>query len=117
MKKLRQLDVVHRLVLSVLLIFPATLGAQTRLPIPEKVAKTYGLDSWDKIEAIRYTWNLQLGKLNVSRSWEWEPKTTQVTFEGKGKDGKPVKVTYKRSELSSQPDSVKNEVGPGFNQR
>jgi hypothetical protein len=30
-----------------------------------------------------------------------EPKTKQVTNEGKDKDGKPVKVTYKRSELSS----------------
>jgi hypothetical protein len=28
-----------------------------RPPIFEKVAKTYGLDSWDKVEAIRYTWN------------------------------------------------------------
>jgi hypothetical protein len=114
MKKLRQLDVTRRLVFGMLLILPATVGAQTRPPIVEKVAKTYGLDSWDKIEAIRYTWNVQLGKLNVSRSWEWEPKTTQVTFEGKDKEGKPVKVTYKRSELSSQPDMVKSEVDPGF---
>ena len=94
--------------------YASTSGAQTRPPIFEKVAKTYGLDSWNQIEAIRYTWHLQLGKLNVSRSWEWEPKTTQVTYEGKDKDGKPVKVTYKRSELSSQPDSVKNDVDPGF---
>jgi hypothetical protein len=26
----------------------------------------------------------------------------QVIYEGKDKDGKPVKVTYKRSELSGQ---------------
>src|SRR3974377_694075 len=96
------------------LVLAATSSAETRPPILEKVAKTYGIDSWDKIEAIRYTWILQLGTLNVSRSWEWEPKTTQVTYEGKDKDGKPVKVTYKRSELSSQPDMVKNEVDPGF---
>ena len=76
-----------------------------------------GLDSWDQIQAIRYTWNLQLGALNISRSWEWEPKTGKVSYEGKNKDGKPVKVTYKRSELSSQPDSVKNDVDPGFHQR
>ena len=47
-------------------------------------------------------------------TWEWEPKTGKVTFEGKDKDGKPVKVTYVRSELSSQSDAVKNEVDPGF---
>ena len=27
---------------------------------------------------------------------------------------KPVNVTYRRSELSSPADNVKNEVGPGF---
>jgi len=95
-------------------ILAATSLAQTRPPILEKVAKTYGLDSWSQIEAIRYTWNIEFGKFNASRSWEWEPKSTQVTYEGKDKDGKPVKVTYKRSELGSQPDSVKNEVDPGF---
>jgi hypothetical protein len=96
------------------LVLAATSWAQARPPIFEKVAKTYGLDTWDKIEAIRYTWHLQIGTINVSRSWEWEPKTTQVTYEGKDKDGKPVKVTYKRSELGSQPDTVKNDVDPGF---
>src|SRR5215813_6339797 len=105
--------VVARILAIFGLLFPAVTSlAQTRPPILEKVAKTYGLDSWNQIEAIRYTWNLQLGTLNISRSWEWEPKTTQVTYEGKSKDGKPVKVTYKRSELSRQPDMVKNEVDP-----
>jgi hypothetical protein len=96
------------------LALTSTSRAQTRPPIFEKGAKTFGLDSWDKIEAIRYTWNLQLGTVNVSRSWEWEPKTNQVTYNGKDKDGKPFTVTYKRSELASQPDSVKNDVEPNF---
>jgi hypothetical protein len=113
MKTARRLTMMGLLLCGVLVLAPNS-WAQTRPPVFEKVVKTYGLDSWDKIEAIRYTWNLELGKLDVSRSWEWEPKTTQVTYEGKDKDGKPVKVTYKRSELSSQPDSVKNEVDPGF---
>ena len=114
MTSLRCLTAIRILAIFGSLILAATSLAQTRPPIFEKVAKTYGLDSWDKIEAIRYTWNVQLGTFNASRSWEWEPKTTQVTYEGKDKDGKPVKVTYKRSELATQPDMVKNEVDPGF---
>src|SRR5207253_9588308 len=98
-----------------LLILPATLGAQKRAPILEKIAKTYGLDSWDQIQAIRYTWNLEIpGVLKLAHAWEWEPKTNKVSYEGKDKDGKPVKVTYMRSELSSQLDAVKNEVDPAF---
>jgi hypothetical protein len=33
----------------------ATSWAQTRPPIVEQIAKTYGLDSFGQIEAIRYT--------------------------------------------------------------
>src|SRR5580765_7372351 len=114
MAKLRRSTTIVSLFLGVLAV-PQTFWAQERAPILEKVAKTYGLDSWDKVEAIRYTWTGEIpGVFKLSRTWEWEPKTNQVTYEGKDKDGKPVKVTYKRSELSSQPDMVKNEVDPGF---
>jgi len=97
------------------LVFTATSWGQARAPILEKVAKTYGVDSFDQIEAIRYTWSGEIpGVFKLSRKWEWEPKTNKVTFEGTDKEGKPVKVTYMRSELSSQPDNVKNEIDPGF---
>src|SRR5262249_10726105 len=45
---------------------------------------------------------------------EWHPKTDTVTYEGKDKEGKPMKVTYKRSELDSQSDAVKTQIDPGF---
>jgi hypothetical protein len=96
------------------LVLAATSWAQTRPPILEQVAKTYGLDSFGQIDAIRYTWSAQFPGVSVSRTWVWEPKTGKVSYEGKDKDGKPVKVTYLRSELSSQPDIVKNEIDPGF---
>jgi hypothetical protein len=85
-----------------------------RPPIAEQMAKTYGLDSFGQIEGIRYTFNLSFPGVNVVRSWEWEPKTGQVSYESKDKDGNPVKVTYLRSQLSSQPDIVKNVVDSAF---
>src|SRR5258708_39478527 len=99
-----------------LVLLAGTCRAQARPPIVEKLAKTYGLDSYGQVDAIRYTFNLQLPALNVnlSRSWVWEPKTGQVTYETKDKDGKPVKVTYNRNQLNSAPDNVKNEIEPGF---
>jgi hypothetical protein len=97
------------------LILVATAWAQTRPPILEQIAKTYGLESYGQIEAIRYTWNGEIpGLFKLAHAWEWEPKTGKVSYEGKDKDGKPVKVTYLRSDLSSQPDAVKNEVEPAF---
>jgi hypothetical protein len=97
------------------MLLGATLSAQTRAPIINQMAKTYGLDSYDKIDAIRYTFALDVpGLLTLTRSWIWEPKTGQVTYEVKGKDGKPVKATYNRNHLSSQPANVKDNIDPGF---
>jgi len=98
-----------------MLLLAATSLAQNRAPIAEKLAKAYGLDSFGQIDAIRYTFNIDVpGAFKLSRTWVWEPKTNRVSYEGKDKAGNPVKVTYLRSELSSQPDSVKKEVDPGF---
>jgi hypothetical protein len=121
MKELGRSKTIRFLVFGVL-IFAATSCSQKRSSVTEQtantsaeqIAKTYGLDSFGQIEAIRYTWNAQFPGVNVSRSWVWEPKTNKVSYEGKEKDGKPVKATYLRSELSSQPDAVKNEVDPAF---
>jgi hypothetical protein len=114
MAKLGRLTTTRFLVFG-MLVFGAPSWAQTRAPIAEQIAKTYGLDSFGQIDAIRYTFNIQIPGLNLSRSWVWEPKTGQVSYEGKDKDGKPVKATYVRSQLDSQPGNVKDEVDPAFN--
>lgn len=103
-------------VFSGVLVLASTSGAQTRPPIVEQLAKTYGIDSYDQIEAIRYTFNLELPALNLtlSRTWTWEPKTGQVTYETKDKDGKPVKVSYVRSQINTAPANVKDEIEPAF---
>jgi len=96
------------------MVLAATSWAQTLPPVAEQIAKTYGLDSFGQIEAIRYTFNLDLGALKLSRAWVWEPKADRISYEGKDKAGKPVKATYVRSQLSSQPAVVKDEVDPAF---
>jgi hypothetical protein len=108
-----RVSIIRILVLTVVFL-TGTSWSQQRPPIVEQLAKTYGLDSYGQVDAIRYTFNLQLPGFNLSRSWEWEPKTGKVSFDGKDKDGKPVKVTYTRGDLSSQPDVVKQQVEPGF---
>jgi hypothetical protein len=112
MTNLSRLGVVRLLACSMLLVLPAISGAQQLPPVAEQVAKTYGLDSFDRVEAIRYTFTIP--GLAGPRTWEWRPKTDTVTYEGKDKEGKPIKVTYKRSEVDSQSDVVKNQIDPGF---
>lgn len=95
-------------------VFAADSGAPAHSPVAERIAKAYGLDSFDQIEAVRYTWSAQFGTVDLSHAWVWEPKTNKVTYEGKDKDGKLVKATYVRTDLSSQSDEVKNQIDPAF---
>jgi len=88
--------------------------AQSRPAIVQEMAKAYGIESWDKIDAVRYTFSVQFPGVNISHSWIWEPKTNQVSYEGKDKDGKPVKVSYQLSQLDSQPATVKDQINPAF---
>jgi hypothetical protein len=113
MRNLRCNTPLRLLLVFGVLILAVTAWAQQRPPIVEKLANTYGLESYGQIDAIRYTFNLDVPalKLKLSHKWEWEPKTGKVTFETTDKDGKPVKVTYMRSDLSSQPDDVKKVDG------
>ena len=94
------------------IILTSATWAQECPPAAEKMAKAHGIDSWGQIEALRYTFNLPAFK--ISRTWTWEPKADRVTYEGKDKAGNPVKVTYVRSQLSSQPENVQKEIDPGF---
>ena len=102
------------------LVFLGTLaltmpsGAQTGPSIGEQIAKTYGLEGFGQIEAIRFTFNAQFLGNNISRSWVWQPKTGQISYEGKDKDGKPVKVTYTQSRLAEEPANVRDEIDPAF---
>jgi len=115
MTSLSRLHGIRVLAFSTLLFLPTIFWSQQRDPIVEKIAKAYGLDSYGKIEAIRYTWNGEIpGLFKVAHAWEWEPKTGKISYEGKDKDGKPVKVTYDSSQLNSQSDQVKNEIEPSF---
>ncbi len=101
--------------ISVLVLLPGgILSAQERPPVADRIAKTYGLDSFGEIEGIRFTFNLDSKDLKLSQTFDWAPKTNEISYDGKDKTGKPLKVTYRRSELSSQSTVVRDEVDPSF---
>ncbi len=115
MGNIRFFMMVGLLLLCGLLVLALNSWAQERAPILEKIAKAYGIDSWNQIQAIHYTFSAEIpGGFKHSHAWEWEPKTGKISYEGKDKDGKPVEVTYMQPELGSQSDMVKNKVDPSF---
>jgi hypothetical protein len=109
-----RLNVIRLSAFGMLAMLPGISEAEQVPPIVEKLAKTYGIESFGQVEAILYTFSAQLPGIGLSRSWVWEPKTDRVTYEGKDKSGKPITATYLRSELGSQSDQVRQEIDPGF---
>ena len=97
-----------------ILVLAAVSSAQTCPAAAENIAKAYGIESFGQIDAVRSTFNIDFPGLKAAQSWTWEPKADRVTYEGKDKAGNPLKVTYVRSQLSSQPDDVK-QIDAGFN--
>src|SRR5260370_1193016 len=95
-------------------VLAATVWAQNRPPILEQIAKTYGLDSYGQIEAIRYTWNgeIHVGKDNrveylvfhhggtkkpslVNATWAGYKKAGPLLFSTEHRgfaDGKPLHI-------------------------
>jgi hypothetical protein len=109
MVRLCRLTLISFFVSGALLV-AATSWAQTRSPVAEQLGKAYGIDSLDQVEAIRYTFNIEAPGVNVSRSWIWEPKTGKISYDGKDKDGKPVKVSFVQSEVTGDSEISKGKI-------
>lgn len=71
-----------------------------------RIANAYGFPSWNQVEQLRYTFNVDRGKDRIKRSWLWDVKKNSVTFEGTSKDGKPVKQMYVRGGANAQPPDI-----------
>jgi len=50
------------------------------LTIAEKIAKANGIDNWDKVNEIQFTFNVDRTDSHFERSWSWKPKTEDVTM-------------------------------------
>src|SRR5207244_11988916 len=112
--KMSRFNVMGLLALGMLPILTVPSGAQQSPAAAEQIAKTYGLDSFGQIEAIRFTWSGEFPGVKISRTWEGNPKTDTVSYEGKDNPGKPGRATYQRSQLGSQSDAIKKDIDPAF---
>ncbi|HEX7010681.1 MAG TPA: hypothetical protein VF184_11910 [Phycisphaeraceae bacterium] len=60
------------------------------------IAQAYGIDGWDQIEQIDFTFNVKSSNGTVSRQWTWRPHDDQVTL--RRPDAEPI--TYHRRDLN-----------------
>ena len=51
--------------------------------LPLRVAEAYGIENFDNINSLQYTWNVQQDSVRVGvRDWKWKPKDSEVFYEG-----------------------------------
>ena len=53
------------------------------LTIAEKIANRYGLENWNNVNTIKFTFNVDRDSSHFQRSWEWHPKTNDVVLNSK----------------------------------
>lgn len=62
----------------------------------EKIAAAHGYDNWEKINEIRFTFNVDRDSTHFERSWTWKPTTDDVSM----KMG-DVNVAFNRASVDS----------------
>jgi len=100
--------------LLAVLAMGGTANSQNEQEVRLRIAKAYGFQSWDQVEQLRFAFHVQRGKDHLVRSWVWEPKVDRVSFAGTDRQGKPVKLTYLRSELNAEPAPQVKEIDASF---
>lgn len=48
--------------------------------IAERIANANGLENWDKVSEIQFTFNADRDSSHFERSWVWKPKVDEVTM-------------------------------------
>lgn len=74
----------HRLLLLlfVLLCSTAFVSPASRAdedPVGHRIAAAYGIEGWDQVSKIEFTFNVTLPDKQISRQWQWDVKHNVVT--------------------------------------
>jgi hypothetical protein len=88
-------------------LWASSIGAEVM-----RIATSYGLTEWERVEALRYTFNVQKGETTVRREWEWHPLTGDVTVQSTEGD-KTMRVVYNRNKLD-EGDTALNQKAEGW---
>lgn len=75
------------------------------LSLVEQIAHANGYENWNKIEELKFTFNVDRDTSHFERTWIWKPKTNYVTAISKDDT-----LSYNRKDM----DSVAYEKNGGF---
>ncbi len=81
------------------------------MSIRQRIGQSYGVQYFDQIEQVQYTFNVRKGDHQSRRFWIWEPKLDKVTFDNM--DYKDP-ITYYRKDLQTDPSNKLKSIDAWF---
>ncbi len=73
-----------------------TIPPEEELSMVEKVSRAHGMENWNDISSLEFTFNVDRDTTHFERHWIWNTKTQEVTGISMGDT-----ITYSRSSLDS----------------
>jgi len=73
--------------------------------IAEKIAQAYGINGFDNIQELQFTFNARIGEKVISRGWLWLPKENKVTYLVNSETNQPL--SYCRENIAAESESIK----------
>jgi hypothetical protein len=54
--------------------------------LAQEVAERYGVEAWEEVEELNFTFHATVDGQEITRRWQWQPEDGTVTFYGSGSD-------------------------------
>jgi hypothetical protein len=90
-----------------------SLGARSDVPaIARRVAAAHGIDAWDNVVEISYTFNVETGERKSYRKWTWRPREHRVTYHGGSRID--TTLTYTSSDLHPDSPQILRDIDHAF---
>ena len=97
--------IISAIILVAALAAPAAGGDAG--DVRARIGRAYGLDGWDRVEELRYTFNVKSGERETRRAWVWRVRDRTVTFRDEVAGGEPF--TYSLDDVGDNPpEELKN---------
>jgi len=78
------------------------------------IAKAYGVDHANEIEAMSFSFNVQSGDTLVRREWYWDVAESRIEYHGEGPTGLPISLTYHRDNLDKGDAALNRRIDAQF---
>lgn len=98
---------------GVLAAFSA-FGCQTTGDARQQIIEAQGVDRFDQIDTIRFTFNVERGAERIKRAWRWDVADDRVTYRGPDADGRPTVARYRRRKVEGLVAGPKQQFDPLF---